>query len=139
MQNLLLKHPMSLCKSCRGGEIYNFGTNTLMHFSYKISRKTWSNEAAPKHCLAGTRLSARRHPGAPRRLRHRTRKPRRPPDRRSTCRASRDVGEPKPLPRVAPSLAGRPHRHSSAGPTVPLCHAHLPRSGRRTTAYSLIR
>jgi hypothetical protein len=37
------------------------------------------------------------------------------------------------------SLAGRPHRHSPAGPTVPPCHAHLPRSGRRTTAYSLIR
>jgi hypothetical protein len=54
----LSKHHWAFVKVVEGSEIYNFGINSLMHFSYKISRKTWSNEAALKRFHAGTRARA---------------------------------------------------------------------------------
>jgi hypothetical protein len=58
MKNPFIKTPMRLCTVVEGSEIYNFGINTLMHFSYKILRKTRSKEAAPKHFHAGMRACA---------------------------------------------------------------------------------
>jgi hypothetical protein len=36
MRNLLLKTPISLCRSCGGSDMRKFGIKTLVHFSSKF-------------------------------------------------------------------------------------------------------
>jgi hypothetical protein len=108
-----VNHPSTLVKVVEDQVMYKFVINLFGYFGFKISSNLWSNSANSKLFHVGTRRARDVTSGAPRRLRRRTRTPRRACDRWFMRRAQVTVrnasGPLWPEPRVARAPVSRPH------------------------------
>jgi hypothetical protein len=128
------KHLWAFVKVLEGSEIYNIAIHHLVHFSFKIRRKTQSNWVKPK-CFsvdlrrrrrracrghaAAARLGVQAPPAcAPGVLRC-------PRPRLPRLRASRDWHAPRALWESAPAACRAPHARTP-GPASTLTHRPCP-------------
>jgi hypothetical protein len=116
------KHYKAFVKVVEGSEIYNFAIHPLVHFSFKIWRKTQLHVVKPKRkCRPRRRPCPATSASGPRpRLPEAARASKSVPAMRQAATCARPTGRAPPCPSVRPV------------PSLP--HARLPRYDRRTAA-----